>query len=127
MEFIVLLPEIIEQAEKAKGYWDETGLDMHIAVNCDGRIAVSTKHWVRVHYVVTNYSAHILWNMLGDVSKEIGRKLIRSEKGPYVYMHKLNKEQTQEVFDKIVARTKGKVERHMEWSWDISDAFIPEK
>jgi hypothetical protein len=125
MEFIAELPELIEDAEKLKGYWDETGLDMHIAAKCDGKIVVSTKHWTRVHYIVTSYSAFLLWKGLGDVSQDIGRKLIRSKKGDYVYIHKLSNKQTLDVFNKIVDRFDGKIERHLEWSWDISDAFIP--
>lgn len=125
MDYIADLQEVVETGEKLKGYWDDTGLDMHIAVKLDGRIAVSTKHWTRVHYIVTPYSASILWTGLGEISEAIGRKLVRSTKGLYVYVHKLNAAQTLDVFDKIKHRFGGTVERHLEWSWDISDAFRP--
>ena len=133
--YIIMLQEVVTVAEQAKGYWDESGLDMHIAVKKRGQIAVSTKHWGRVHYIVPEKSVqpNDLWdNVLGPVSEEIGRKLVRSEQGDYVYIHKLSLDQTQSVFDKIkekMALLVGdlEIERHLEWSWDISDAVLPTK
>jgi hypothetical protein len=126
--YIVILKEVVSAAEQVKGYWDESGLDMHIAVKKSGQIVVSTKHWGRVHYLIPKdkISPDDLWNILGEVSDDVGRKLIKSEKGPYVYIHKLNINQTQHIFDtikrKIVNFT---IERHLEWSWDISDVILP--
>ena len=96
------IKDIIEAAEKAKGYWDETGLDMHIAVKSNKQITVSSKHWARVHYIQTKISPSLIWENLAEISNDIGRKYIRSEKGPYVYVNNLNITQTQEVFDKLV-------------------------
>ena len=126
--YIIMLQEVVSGAEKAKGYWDESGLDMHIAVKKSGQIAVSTKHWSRVHYIITEENTDTLWDKLGEVSDEVGRKLIKSNKGNYVYIHKLNLNQTQSIFDKIKEKLENiKIERHFEWSWDISDSVLPNK
>lgn len=126
-EFIVIAIEVAEQAEKLKGYWDDTGLDMHIAVKICGTIAVSTKHWTRVHYITPTPTNTVqeIWKNLGTVSDDIGRKFIRSEKGPYVYINKLNEDQTQAVFDKLKEKFGNNVKRVWELSWDIDDAVLP--
>ncbi len=123
---IVNLIDIKVGAEKLKGYWDETGLDMHIAVTTDNKVIVSTKHWVRKHYIQTQMDPNILWERLGEVCNRIGRKLIRSEKGPYVYIDNLNIKQTQEVFN-IIVEVLGvdTIDRVWELSWDIQNAVLP--
>jgi hypothetical protein len=127
--YIIVLQEVVAVAEQAKGYWDESGLDMHIAVKNKGQIAVSTKHWGRVHYIVPDATLEPQWlwnNVLEPVSNAVGRKLVKSLKGDYVYIHKLNLEQTQSIFDKIKEKVgKYTIERHLEWSWDIKDAVLP--
>ncbi len=128
MNVIVNLIEVKEGAEKIKGYWDETGLDMHIVVTSDKKVVVSSKHWIRVHYIQTELDSNVLWGKLEKVSDRIGRKLIRSEKGSYVYINKLNIEQTQEVFDiivKVLGVDKGDISRVWELSWDIENAVLP--
>jgi hypothetical protein len=115
---------VAEEVKAAKKYWDETGLDMHIAVK-KNIICVNTKHWGRNHYIITNLDTDALWNGLGEISQNIGRKLIESQNGPYVYLHKLNEDQTQDIFDQMTAKFGDNVERHMEWKWDISDAVMP--
>jgi len=119
---------VIEALEQAKGYWDETGLDMHIAVKANKQVAVSTKHWARVHYIQTKLSPEDMWKRLAMVSNMVGRKLIRSEKGPYVYINKLNESQTKSIFDKIVSALEcnnGDVTRNLQYSWNIKDAILP--
>jgi hypothetical protein len=37
--------EVVEVIQQVKEYWDQTGLDMHIAVKKNKMIAVSTKHF----------------------------------------------------------------------------------
>ena len=86
MEYIDTIENIFEQAEKLKGYWDETGLDMHIAVKKSGTIAVSTKHWSRVHYIITDLSSDDIWNEMGYISKDIGRKFIKKYKRERMYI-----------------------------------------
>lgn len=119
--------EIIEDLEKVKGYWDEKGLDMHIAVKENGWIAVSTKHWGRVHYLKTNDKPYDLWQTLKQVAQEVGRSLVKSVQGPYVFIPKLGKEQTQNVFNIIRSKLgQHKIERKFEFSWDIDDAVLEE-
>lgn len=125
MEVVVALSQLKEGAEQLKGYWDETGLDMHIAVKENKMIAVSTKHWVRTHYIKTNKTPSELWKDLFRVCDMIGRKLIKSEKGPYVYINKLNIKQTQRIFDMIIEETGAKrddISRVWELSFNIKDA-----
>jgi hypothetical protein len=122
---IILAIELVENGEKLKGYWDETGLDMHIAVKSDGRLAVSTKHWGRVHYICTDKTPDELWVIVRQIAEEIGRSLIKSQQGPYVYIPKLNVNQTQSVFNKFKDQLGyDNVERILEWSWNISDAVV---
>jgi len=128
MMVIVGLMEIREEAERLKGYWDETGLDMHIAVKEDKNVMVKTKHWARNHYVSTDLEPMEIWKILGNLSGKIGRKLIRSEKGPYVYINKLNSKQTQEIFNMMIEElgaTRDDISRVWEMKWDIEDAVIP--
>lgn len=130
MNYIQNIQDVVTALEKVKGFWDETGLDMHIAVLENNTIAVSTKHWLRVHYIVTKNLDNAWENVLKVVSELIGRKLIRSEKGDYVYVNKLSKNQTQKVFDAIVAQCKlhdwyKRIERHWEASWKIETAYLP--
>lgn len=83
VDVIVELMFIVEEAEKLKGYWDEKGLDMHIAVKTNNQIAVSSKHWARVYYIATyNLDTTKIWVKIGEIMKEFGRKLIKSKKGP---------------------------------------------
>ena len=118
--------EIIEEAEKLKGFWDDTGLDMHIAVKKDHRIAISTKHWVRVHYITTNQSTDEMWKSVGKISKNIGRTLIKSPNGPYVYINKLSEIQTEQIFEKFKEYFGVKnVVRVWEIHWEIDDAVLP--
>ena len=150
MIYINTIENVIEQGEKLKGYWDETGLDMHIAVKKDGRIAVSTKHWSRVHYIRTQYNSgsdsgngngngsgsgscgdssggsDVIWEKLSIISKNIGRTLIKSKKGDYVYINKLNKKQTQKIFDRFKEMFGDDVIKVWEFSWDIDDAVLPQ-
>ena len=87
---IVIAEQLVNAAEKLSDYWDETGLDMHIAVK-PRTIAVSTKHWSRVHYLSTNgMTPKEVWEELKKLATEIKRKLVLSTKGPYVYVPKLN-------------------------------------
>ena len=128
MNIIVGLIDVKDGAEKLKGYWDETGLDMHIAVKKDSTVVVETKHWVRKHYVQTNLNTDTIWELLGNMSNKIGRKLIRSEKGPYVYINKLSVKQTQKVFDLLIEElgvSKDDISRVWEINWDIDDAVLP--
>lgn len=119
---------IIDEAEKLKGYWDDTGLDMHIAVKANKQFAVSTKHWTRVHYVQTTLEPKEVWSKIFEVSNVVGRKLIRSTKGPYVYINKLNESQTKSIFDKFVSVlgcTNNDVTRNLQYTWSIKDAILP--
>lgn len=143
MNYIQDIQQVVETMEKVKGFWDETGLDMHIAVirspngSASDTIAVSTKHWFRVHYIHTkNLGPNNEYNAWDDVlkviSEMIGRKLIRSEKGDYVYINKLSKKQTQKVFDSIVTQLKllnffVEIERHFESSWEIDGSYVLER
>ena len=121
---IITLSQVVAEAEKLKGYYDETGLDMHIAVKKNGRLAVSTKHWGRVHYIVTDKDPKEIWTSVKEVASDIGRNLIKSEKGPYVYINKLSVTQTQEVFDKFKEKLGDNIERHFQFSWKIDDAVL---
>lgn len=123
---IIAAAELVDQLEQAKEFWDQTGLDMHIAVKKDGRLAVSTKHWSRVHYIRTGKTTEALWDVVQSVGRTIGRSLVRSEQGPYVYIPKLNVDQTQAVFDLFKDELGHEnVERVLSWSWKIEDAVLP--
>ena len=127
--YIAMVETADEGVMAAKKYWDESGLDMHIAVKNSGYIAVKTKHWGRIHYIITYDKPEELWKALEKVSIIIERKLIKSKNGPYVYLHKLNEDQTQAVFDqlkKVLKVGEENIERHIEWDWDISNAVLPE-
>jgi hypothetical protein len=130
-EYITVLLSIIKEAEKAKGYWDDAGLDMHIAVkkgfNDMGVIAVSTKHWGRVHYLQTTLTdTNKIWNDLGIIAGEIGRTYIKSAKGTYVYLNNLNLHQTQSVFDKFKEKFGNNIKRGFPgFGWDIDSAVLP--
>lgn len=125
-EYITDIQNVIAVAEQAKGFWDAQGLDMHIAVKQDSRLAVSTKHWMRVHYIDTGLLPSQIWEKLNEVCKAIGRKLIKSTNGPYVYINKLNVKQTQHIFDLLKKTFGTNITRVWEVSWDIDDAFLPE-
>ena len=123
---IVMTTELVSEIEKLKGYWDETGLDMHIAVKKNGYVAVSTKHWSRTHYIITEgLETDDIWLIIEEISKDIGRSLIKSDKGPYVYINKLNVKQTQEIFNKFKEKLGDNIDRRIEWSWKIDDAVLP--
>ena len=84
--------------------------------------------WLRTHYIQTRESTDKLWEHLYAVSEEIGRKLIKSEKGPYVYINKLNIKQTQEIFDLIIKElsvSRTNISRVWEISFQIDDAVLP--
>lgn len=121
--------EIVDELEKLKGYYDETGLDMHIAVVPKGTrksdVIVSTKHWIRVHYIHTDKTSDECWNTLEQISKLIGRTFIKSEKGNYVYVNKLNLKQTQSVFDIFKEYFGKNITRIWEMSWDIAGSVTP--
>lgn len=121
---ITIASELVTEIEKLKGYWDESGLDMHIAVKKNGMLAVSTKHWSRVHYIVTDKQPDELWTVVIKVANDVGRSLIKSEKGPYVYINKLNVKQTQNIFDKFKILLGDNIERHLQISWNIDDAVF---
>ncbi len=127
-EIVSDIIEIIEEAEKLKGFWDDTGLDMHIAVKKDHKIAVSTKHWVRVHYIRTAAESYIeeIWKSVREIASDIGRTLVKSSNGPYVFINKLSETQTERVFDKFKDRFgKENVQRVWELHWEIDDAVLP--
>ena len=128
-DYIADIEMIVDTVEKIKGFWDETGLDMHIAVLRDQTISISTKHWYRVHYIKTVNLDDPWDKVLKQISEKYGRKLIRSTKGKYVYIHKLNEIQTKEIFNEIVNiceknKWLNNIERHWELSWDIDDAYL---
>ena len=117
--------DFASEVEKIKGYWDDKGLDFHIAVKQDGRLAVSTKHWSRVHYIVTDKSPEEIWDAIKKVAAKISRNLVRSKLGPYVFIPKLNIEQSQHVFDFFKQELGYNILRKWEFSWDIDDAILP--
>jgi hypothetical protein len=123
--------EIVTELEKIKGYYDDAGLDMHIAVVAlapnNTHVVVSTKHWFRVHYINVEKSASDCWDILFKISKRIGRTLIKSKKGKYVYVNKMNLEQTQSVFDILKEEFGNNISRVWEPSWDIDDSVLPEE
>ena len=128
MAAIVIIEAValVEELEKVKQFWDEKGLDMHIAVKADGRLAVSTKHWGRVHYIRSDKNPEALWSIVDDVARSVGRSLILSVQGPYVYIPKLNVGQTQEIFNRFKnLLDHNNVERHFQRSWSIEDAVLP--
>ncbi len=102
---------------------------MYIAVKRSGKITISTKYWFRVNYIIPDFLVEPdeIWEkILKPVAGEIGRTYIRSEEGNYVYLHKLNKQQTQDVFDKILSKISNlQIERHWEYTWDATDAVLP--
>ena len=127
---------IVEELEKAKGFWDEQGLDMHLAVLQDPTdervtLAVSTKHWASVHYVHTEETRpDVVWNVLRSVCQEAGRMAVRSVQGPYVYIPKLNAAQTQTMLDKVVDTMRAQhitnyIARKWQISWNIRNAVTP--
>ena len=130
--------EFVEEMEKVKGYWDDKGLDMHIAVKkskfCDNGdrkrgavIAVSTKHWARVHYLYTQKTAKELWANLAGVAGDVGRSLVKGAYGPYVYIPKLSVNQTQDIFNRIRACVGSHdIKRKFQFSWKIDDAVLEE-
>lgn len=126
--------EIYDQLEKANEYWDEAGLDMHIAVipfstdylNHKTKIAISTKHWARGYYINSSLSIQEVWLLIYQISQTIGRSLIKSKLGPYVYINKLNCEQTQAVIDLFKEKIGNDVYRAWEIKWDIEGAELPE-
>lgn len=122
--------KIVQELEKVKGYYDDAGLDMHIAVVPHGdntsQVVVSTKHWSRVHYITTSSTTTQCWDTLLNISKQIGRTLIKSKKGRYVYINKLNLEQTQSIFDLFKDEFGNNIDRVWEFSWDIDNSVLPE-
>jgi hypothetical protein len=143
MAHLALAELIVEGAEQLSHYWDAKGLDMHIAVKqptnendtnkSKSVIAVSTKHWSRVHYInpQSSFTPENAWDALAALAQKIGRTLVISQKGPYVYIPKLSAAQTQNVFNYLkqeISNITGddvKVTRVWEMSWDIDDAVPP--
>jgi hypothetical protein len=126
--YIAVAEQVIEGVEQLSLYWDAKGLDMHIAVKSSGTIAVSTKHWSRVHYMrCEGICAEKAWKLLLETAQMISRTLVKSVKGPYVYIPKLNSEQTQSVFNHIKQKMNEgtEIDRVWEISWDIDDAISP--
>lgn len=124
-QFITDVESIIEVTEQAKGFWDAQGLDLHIAVKSDGIIAVSTKHWARVHYITTDITIDQIWLKIEMICRDIGRTLIRSKNGPYVYINKLNLVQTQHIFDLFKKTFGNNITRVWEFDWEIENAVVP--
>lgn len=133
-KYIQNLEEIVDTFEKLKGYWDNTGLDLHIAVvelpmstldNAKTHVVVSTKHWSRVHYINVNQTSKQVWKHLHQISEEIGRKFIKSTKGKYVYINKLNIEQTQNIFNIFKQHFGTNIVRAWEMRWDINGSTFP--
>lgn len=123
---IIEAVSLIGEAEKLRDYWDDNGFDFHLAVKQDGRVAVSTKHWGRVHYIVTELDVESLWDKVMSVAESCGRSLVKSSQGTYVYIPKLNKEQAQRFFDKMKVALGYKIERKFEFEWSIDDAVLPD-
>ena len=127
--YISDITKIVTKLEKLKGYYDETGLDMHIAVvaltNNNAHVVVSTKHWTRVHYIKTHRSADECWDILFKISKKIGRTLIRSKKGRYIYINKLSLQQTQNIFDIFKSEFGVDISRVWELDWEIDNSVMP--
>ena len=124
---IIALIKLMDEAEMLKGYWDDTGLEMYIAVKNNKMVAISTKHWWRVNYISTELEPNEIWNHLKEISEEVGRKLIKPDEGDYVYIHMLNKTQTKDIFDKIVSKlncNNTNISRVWERSWEIDDAVL---
>lgn len=123
--------QIIEKLEKIKGYYDDTGLDMHIAVvaltNNNTHVVVSTKHWTRVHYIKTNKNSDECWNILFKISNKIGRTLIKSTRGKYVYINKLNVDQTQNIVEILKDEFGNNIDRIWELNWDIDNSVLPKE
>lgn len=126
---IVTLSEINVETEHIKGYYDEQGLDMNIAVveltSTQSSVVVSTKHWSTFHYITTDQSPEDCWKTLFEISTQIGRTLIKSAKGKYVYIHKLNLTQTQSIFDILKNRFGNNITKAWEMKWDIRDSVMP--
>jgi hypothetical protein len=123
--------EMVEEMEKVKGYWDDKGLDMHIAVklNKDGQsiIVVNTKHWIRLHYLYSEKNPSDIWSDLKIIANNIGRSLVKGAYGPYVYIPKLSVKQTQDIFNKIRGQIgKHRIKRKFQFSWNIDDALLEE-
>lgn len=83
-----------------------------------------------MHYVQTALTTAQAWTALQQVSEQVKRVLVRSVKGPYVYVPKLSAEQTQSVFNMIkqeISQLGGQstVKRIWQSSWDIDDAVLP--
>lgn len=121
----------LTEMEKIKGYYDDTGLDMHIAVvgltSNTTHVVVSTKHWGRVHYIKAEKTPEDCWNILFKIAERIGRTLIKSKKGRYVYVDKLNLDQTQSVFDIFKDEFGNDISRAWEISWDIENSVLPQE
>lgn len=124
------LEELKKDYEMIKGFWDSTGLALYLAVKQNGSIGVSTKHWTDVMYIQTqNCTTLQLWQILGKVTDNIGRTMVRSERGSYVYIPNLNEQQTEEVYNKIVSELQSEnivfdEVYKMEWEWDVADAVL---
>lgn len=129
MKYIQNEIDIIEELEKIKGYWDINGLDLYIAVVSTSltttHIIISTAHWTRVNYINVQINSKQVWEHLYTISDEIGRKFIRSTKGKYVYINKLNLQQTQDIFDTFKNKFGTDVCRVWEMKWDINGSELP--
>ena len=124
------LEEIEKDYEMAKGFWDSTGLALYIAVKRNNSIGFSTKHWADCVYLETQNSNPMeLWHIVGKVADEIGRTLVRAERGSFVYIPNLDEKQTEQVYQKIVSVIQSQnilfdEVLKMEWEWEIDDAVL---
>ena len=120
---------LLDQAtEKLQGFWDDTGSDMNIAIKGNGKIAISSGQLLRVSYLTPRMekTPAELWQVLHQVSEEIGRTLVKSQQGPYVFIPKLGKHDTRRIFRKLKRALHADVIRKLEESWDVEDAVLEE-
>ena len=128
MDIIYTTMEIIESQEKVKGVWDSNGKYMNIAVKTNNTIAIYTPYWPQVHYIPSSSDTQGIWKSLGQLSDKIGRKLVKSNKGRYVYIDHLNTFQIQDIVAmllKIINTQSCDIVKVWELQWDISDATLP--
>ena len=130
---------VVDAAEKLYEFWDETGLDMKFAVCPNAgkaergtlRIAISTTHWFRVNYVICqDVTLEEIWGVFKRVGEKIGRTFVKHRDGTWMYIHKLNREQTEGVYNCLLEnleslRVDYSIERHWEFNWEIEGARLP--
>lgn len=127
-KYISNLIEINEKHEKIKGFWDDFGHDMHIAVvpsHTNYHIILSTEHWIKSHHINTNRHANQIWDTLKIISQEIGRTYIISEKGKYMYINKLNLDQITEIYNIFKNHFGNDIIKVWEIPWNIENSILP--